>query len=64
MSIVVSDFLKLKTEYELCPNFCDIDTKLKDGTTREIDGFVLQDGSLFLGRKLCIPRTSFRESLV
>jgi len=27
-------------------------------------GFVLHDGYLFLGHKLCIPRISFREFLV
>jgi len=32
--------------------------KLKDETTREVDEFVLHDGYLILGRKLCISRTS------
>ena len=40
-----------------------MNVKLKDRTTREVDGFILYDGYLFLGRKLCIPRTSFREFL-
>ena len=58
MSIVVTGFKKLKTEYKSGVDSRDIYIKLKDGTTREVDGFVLYDGYLFLGRKLCIPRTS------
>jgi len=54
MSMVVNDFEKLRTEYEPCSNFVDIYAILKDGATREVDGYTLQDGHLFLGRKLCI----------
>ena len=38
--------------------------KTKDGTTSEIDGFILPDGYLFLGRKLFMPQTSLQEFLV
>ena len=38
--------------------------ELKDGTTREVDVFVLHDEYLFLECKLCIPKTSLREFLV
>ena len=58
MSIAVNGFEKMKTEYETCPDFHEIYAELKDGTTREVDGFVLHDGYLFLDRKLCIPSTS------
>ena len=64
MSTAVNGFERLKTEYESCPDFHEIYVELKDGTTREVDGFVLYDRYLFLGRKLCIPRTSLREFLV
>jgi len=33
-----------KVEYDSCPDFQEIFTLLKSGTTREIDGFLLQDG--------------------
>jgi len=58
MSTTVNGFKKLKTEYKSCPDFYEIYVKLKDETTREVDGFVVHDGYLFLGRKLCIPTTS------
>jgi len=64
MSTAVNGFERLKTEYESCPDFHEIYVELKDGTTREVDGFVLHDGYLFIGRKLCILRTSLREFLV
>jgi len=64
MSTVTTGFEKLKTEYESCPDFHDIYIKLKDGMTHEINGFILQDGYLFLSRKLCIPQTSLREFLI
>jgi len=57
-------FEKIKAEYELCPDFQEIFTLLKKGTTREIDNFLLQDGYLFQFHKLCIPRTTVREFLV
>jgi len=63
MSTVVNSFERLKTEYELCPDFHDIYAELKDGTTREVDGFVLHDVYLFLSRKLCILRIFLREFL-
>jgi len=52
MSMVIGDFEKLKTKYESSPDFRDINTKLKDGMTNELDSFVLQDWYLFLCRKL------------
>ena len=64
MSVVVNGFEKMKTEYELCPDFGKVYALLTDETTREINGYTLRDGFLFLGRKLCIPQTSFREFLV
>jgi len=39
-------------------------TLLKRRITREINGFLLQDGYLLRFHKLCIPRTSARELLV
>ena len=64
MTTVVSDFERLKTEYESCPNFYEIYAELKDGITRKVNGFVLHDGCLFLDYKLCIIRTSLRKFLI
>jgi len=64
MSTAVNGFERLKTKYQSCPDFHEIYAKLKDGTTREVVGFVLYDGYLFMGRNLCIPRISLREFIV
>ena len=64
MSAIVVGFEHMKIEFELCPDFREVYIQLKDGTTREIDGYVLHDNFLFLGHKLCIPQTSLREFLV
>ena len=64
MSTMVNDFEKLRTEYESCPDFCDIYAILRNERTREVDGYTLQDGYLVLGRKLCISRTSLKEFLL
>ena len=64
MSTAINGFERLRTEYESYPDFHKIYVELKDGTTREVDGFVLHEGYLFTGRKLCIPRISLREFLI
>jgi len=63
MSTFVNGFERLKAEYELCPDFHEIYVKLKDGTTEKLMD-LLHDGYLYLGCKLCIPRTSIREFFV
>ena len=51
MSMMVNDFEKLKTEYESCLDFCDINATLKSRPTRELDGYTLHEGYLFQARK-------------
>ena len=63
MTTVNNDFERLRIEYESYPDFHEIYMDLKDGIT-QVDGFILHDGYLFLGRKLCIPRTFLREFLI
>ena len=63
MTTVVSVFERLRIKYESYPDSRDI-RGTTDGITQEIDGFILQDGHLFLNCKLCIPKTSFKEFLV
>ena len=61
--MMVNDFEKLKTKYDLCPDFCD---------TRDIKrwvdsrfGWIYLTRRVFISRpKLCTLRTSFREFLV
>ena len=64
MSTEVVGFENIKDTYELCPNFGNICTVLRDSLTNEIDSFLLQDGYLFRSRLLCIARISLREFLV
>ena len=62
MSTEMIGFEKIKDTYKSCPNFENIFTVLRDGLTHEVDDFLLQNGCMFCSRKLCIPRTSLRES--
>jgi len=59
----VTEFERLKEEYESCPNFGKIYVTLRNGSVGERDDFLLQDGYLFKFRKLCILRTSLRDFL-
>ena len=63
MSAEVTEFERLKEEYESCSDFGEIYVTLRDGSVREIDNFLLQDRYLFRFRRLCISRTSFRGFL-
>jgi len=64
MSAEVIGFERLRKEYDSCPDFGKIYVTLRDGSIREMDNFLLQDGYLFRFRKLCIPRTFLRDSLL
>ena len=63
MSAKVTEFERLRHEYQSCPDFGEIYIMLQDGPTQEMDGFLLHDGYLFRFRKLCISRTSHRGFL-
>ena len=63
MSAEVIGFDRLREEYDSCPNFEKIYVALRDGSVREMDDFLLQDGDLFRFRKLCILCTSLRNFL-
>ena len=60
MSAEVTGFERLREKYESCPEFEKIYVALRDGSVREMDGFLLQDRYLFRFHKLCILRTSIR----
>ena len=63
MSAEVTEFERLKEEYESCPDSGKIYVTLRDGFVREMGNFLLQEGYLFRFRKLCIPRTSLTDFL-
>ena len=54
---------KLKETYAYCPDFGLIFNTLQSGPSRDHPDCVLQEGHLFHGGKLCIPRTSVRNFL-
>lgn len=56
MSIVVVNFKKITREYESCPDFCNTYAKLKYGITREVEGYILNDGSYSLFVNCVIPK--------
>ena len=64
MSAEVTRFVRLREGYESCPDFGEIYVMLRDGSVREMDGFLLQDGYIFWFCKLCILHTSLRNSLL
>ena len=59
----VIGFERLSEEYDSCSDFEEIYVTLRDGSVREMDGFLLQDGYLFWFSKLCIPRTFLKDFL-
>ncbi|PKA61678.1 putative mitochondrial protein [Apostasia shenzhenica] len=64
MSVQVTGFERLSSDYPNCPDFGEIFTSLsKDPTTRNPD-YLLKDGHLFKGTRLCEPQSSLRDYLI
>ena len=67
MQIEVVGFKKLTNLYPKDPNFAKAwkacTTPITLDTTKWLD-FIIQEGMLFKGNQLCIPRSSMRENLV
>ena len=63
MSVKVTEFERLREEYESYSDFLEIYVMLRDSFVREMNRFFLQDRYLFRFRKLCIPRMALREFL-
>lgn len=61
MSVQVTGFKKLKEDYESCPDFGEIYASLMSDLSRSTIGFISQDGYLFKGIRLCIPRTLMHD---
>uniref|UniRef100_A0A5B7BML6 RNA-directed DNA polymerase n=1 Tax=Davidia involucrata TaxID=16924 RepID=A0A5B7BML6_DAVIN len=64
MSVHVIGFDRMKDSYANCPDFGIIFQAVRDGNRRDYVDFILRDGYLFRGFRLCIPRTSIRDFLV
>jgi len=64
MNVEVTEFERLKEEYESCLEFGEIYLTLNDENHCVINGYHLQDGYLFQDNKLCIPKTSMRDFLI
>ena len=60
--IEVTGFERIKEEYNDCQNFENIYTNLT--SHRSHGEYILQEGYLFKGAKLCVPRTSIRDFLI
>lgn len=64
MSTTVVGFERLKDDYPSCLDFGIIFQDLVTNSSRNHATFVLKEGYLLKGNKLCIPPTSLREFLV
>lgn len=64
MSVHVVGFERMKDEYSACPDFGIIYRDVLDGNRHECVDFIIRDGYLFRGTRLCIRRTSLRDFLV
>ena len=60
--IEVLGFERIKEEYKSCPDFGNIYTNLT--SHRSLGEYILQEGYLFKGAKLCIPQTSVRDFFI
>ena len=61
--VEVVGFEKIKEEYSDCPDFGIIYANLSNNTGKH-EEYILQEGYLFKGTKLCVPRTSRRDFLI
>ena len=60
--VEVLGFERIKEEYKDCPDFGNIYTNLT--SHKSFGEYILQEGYLFKGAKLCIPWTSVRDFLI
>ncbi|KAF7839637.1 putative mitochondrial protein [Senna tora] len=64
MSVSIVGFDRLKDEYASCPDFGIIFQEISNGNRHDHQDFIIKDGHLFRGTRLCIPRTSIRDFLI
>ena len=53
----VVGFDQLKDEYEHCPDFSEIYQAVLQGPSSQYSDFIVHDGFLFKGEKLCVLQT-------
>ena len=64
MAIQVVGFDLLKRDYNSCKDFNILYDALLAGNLGAYPNFLLHDGYLFKGTRLCLPDTSLREQLI
>ena len=64
MSVHVIGFDILKDEYCSCSDFGIIYDEVSNGNRQGYVDFLVENGYLFKVKKLCIPRTLFRDLLI
>ncbi|XP_028755185.1 uncharacterized protein LOC114714606 [Neltuma alba] len=64
LTVNVMGFDRLKDEYTSCLDFGIIYDEVKDGNRQDHVNFLIDDGYLFCGSRLCIPLMSLRDFLV
>ncbi|XP_078435016.1 uncharacterized protein LOC144706013 [Wolffia australiana] len=64
MTTQVLGFEKMKEDYTNCPDFSSFYSSITDASPNRSRDYFLEDGYLFNGKRLCIPRTSLRDFLI
>ncbi|XP_078438327.1 uncharacterized protein LOC144708759 [Wolffia australiana] len=64
MTTQVLGFENMKEDYTDCPDFSSLYSSITDASPNRSRDYFLEDGYLFNGKRLCIPRTSLRDFLI
>ncbi|XP_078431690.1 uncharacterized protein LOC144703384 [Wolffia australiana] len=64
MTTQVLGFEKMKEDYTDCPDFSSLYSSITDASPNRSRDYFLEDGYLFDGKRICIPRTSLRDFLI
>ncbi|XP_078447588.1 uncharacterized protein LOC144716336 [Wolffia australiana] len=64
MKTQVLGFKRIHHDYVECPDCSKVYSSLTDPAIPKSKDFFIDDGYLFYGKRLCIPRTSIRDFLI
>ncbi|KAK8950725.1 hypothetical protein KSP39_PZI004146 [Platanthera zijinensis] len=64
MSTRVEGFERVRYDYPECPDFGEIYSALLRDPLEPREGFIISEGYLFYGSRLCVPQTSLQDFLV